>query len=114
MGIQWRERDPANAASGEVLDRLNLLIAIVFAQRALPKDLRLNAFAIELLLRLQRARVDGLPELVGRSFRNDGDRILLCKSSRTQQDQKHERKDAGEARSHGRNIEVPPQPQQDC
>ena len=56
-------------------DDLDLLLAIVLAERALPDHLDVDALRLQLALGLDRAGVDGLPELVRGALRDDGDLV---------------------------------------
>lgn len=63
-GISRGEDDAADVAAGEILDDLDLLVAVVLAQRALPEDLGLDALGVEFLLGFGGSAMDGLPEFV--------------------------------------------------
>src|SRR5262249_38998809 len=59
-------------------DNLNLLLAIVFAERALPDHFDLRSLRRKLTRRFDRAGVNALPEFVGGALGNDSDRQLLA------------------------------------
>ena len=74
-GVERRQHDAADALALEALDDLDLLLAVVLAQRALPDDADVDALRLQLALGLDRAGVDGVPELVRRALRDDRDLI---------------------------------------
>jgi hypothetical protein len=73
--VEGSKHDPVDAAAEEVLHHLDLLVAIVLADRPLPDHLD-----TELARSLDRARVHRLPVFVGGALGNDGKRLLgrLC------------------------------------
>ena len=74
-GVERRQHDAADALAQEALDDLDLLLAIVLAERALPDHVDVDALRLQLALGLDRAGVDGAPELVGRALGDDRDLI---------------------------------------
>ncbi len=66
--VERREDEGVDAGAGQGLDDLDLLVAVVFLERALPDDLD-----AELPGGGQGPGMDGLPEFVGRADGDDGD-----------------------------------------
>ena len=66
--VDRRQDDGVDAGVDHRLDDLDLLVAVVLAERALPDDLR-----PELAGGRERPGVDGLPELVRRAHGDDGE-----------------------------------------
>ena len=58
MRIQRCQHDTAHAAADEIFHDLDLLVAIVFAERAFPDDFNGDAVFLELRLRFERAGVN--------------------------------------------------------
>ena len=85
LGIQRSEHDAADFAGGEVLDHLDLLVAVVFAQGTLPEQLHLDALGAEFLLGFDGAGVDGFPELVCGPLGNHRNRVGIgCRQGKAQ------------------------------
>src|SRR6185436_652656 len=78
--VERREHDAVHALGRERLDHLDLLLAVVFPQRAFPRELDVHALGREVALGAVRARVDRAPELVGLALRDHRDpvRVLLA------------------------------------
>src|SRR5690554_3553989 len=99
--VERRQHDGVDAAADEVLDDLDLHLAVVLLLRALPDDVH-----AELLSRLFGARMDGFPELVGRALGDDGDlEAFACGSgilggAPAADHQEHYEKQEEEARAH--------------
>jgi hypothetical protein len=64
LGVGGREHDSIHAPADEILNHLNLLVAIVLAQRPLPDDIHFHALAGEFALRFHGACMNRFPELV--------------------------------------------------
>ena len=64
---------PLDPLAREALDHLDLLLAVVLADRPLPDDLDLDALGLQVARGLDGAGVDALPELVGEPLGNDRD-----------------------------------------
>jgi hypothetical protein len=62
--VQRRQHNSVYSLRGEPLDYLDLLFAIVFAQRALPDDFDFNATRRQFALGLDAAGVNALPKLM--------------------------------------------------
>src|ERR1051326_276537 len=75
LRIQRRQHYGAHAAHHEILHNLNLLVAVVFAQRAFPDDVHFGSLPGQLALGLDRPRMDRFPKLVCRALGNDSDRV---------------------------------------
>ena len=75
--VERCEHDPLDALAEKPLHDLYLLLPIVLAERSLPDDAHRRALGRELARRLDRPRVDALPEFVGRSLGDDRDRDVL-------------------------------------
>ena len=73
--IERGENDRADPLADEILDDLHLRLAVILLQRTLPDHVHRDALGREFALRLDRAGVDRLPELVGGPFRNDGNPV---------------------------------------
>src|SRR5438094_2295761 len=71
--VQRREDDALHAFADETLHDLDLLLAVIFANRALPDQGYRIAGRRKLALRAHGSRVDRLPELMCRALRNNGD-----------------------------------------
>ena len=68
--IERGEHDAVDALAQEPFDDLDLLLAVVLANRALPGEADGHALRLVLPLRLDRAGMDALPELVRRPLRD--------------------------------------------
>jgi hypothetical protein len=73
--VERGKHDAAHATTDEVLDDLDLLFAVILLERTLPDHVHRDALRGELALGLHGAGVDGLPELVRRALRDDGDGV---------------------------------------
>ena len=80
--IERGDDDAGDVLADEPLDDLHLLLAVVLAQRALPRDRDRRAGCGELSFGLDGARVDGFPELVRGPLRNHRDRQGFATASR--------------------------------
>ena len=72
--VERREHDPLDALADEALDDLDLLLAVVLADRALPDDADRRPGGRELGGGLLGADADARPVLVRRAFRDDRQR----------------------------------------
>src|SRR5438093_39982 len=71
--VERREHDALHTLAEKPLHDLDLLLAIVLAQRPFPDDVDRRALAGELARRLDRPGMNTLPEFVRRSFGDHGD-----------------------------------------
>lgn len=77
LGVEGGEDDSADVTDGKILNDLDLLIAVVFAEGTLPDDFGFDAGSIEFLLGFDGPGVDGLPELVGGALGDDGNGVAI-------------------------------------
>src|SRR6266496_3112176 len=82
LRVEGGEDDPVHALAGEPLHDLDLLLAVVLAEGALPDDLDRDPIHRQVLAGLHRPRVDALPELVGEALGDDRDLEGLLRAGR--------------------------------
>src|SRR5581483_7553109 len=75
--VERGKHDPANVAAGEVFDYLDLLVAVVLAERAFPDHFHGRPLGGKFLFSFGRAGVDRFPIFVGGAFGNDRDGVAV-------------------------------------
>ena len=78
--VERRKHQPIDTLRNKAFDYLNLLFAIIFAQRALPYDFDLGPLRRQFARRFDCPGMNALPEFMRRAFRDDRDGQLFAAS----------------------------------